>query len=416
MNNINATQIAADSIFSMDFENADIPGKKYIENLDDIRIFYEYTLKYAKMCGYIGYDEDADNLAKFIFERSEELQTELSSLITVKNWLKKSPPSGNQAGRENVYKLCFTLNLNALQTKEFFLKAYLECPFNYKDINEAVYFFCMNHDIPYIEAKNILTIINNTEDIENISPTNDTQLIGKEIYNLEFKEDLIKYICKNRSNFSQQKTKAREKIEELKKVCYELAEKEFEYYTKKKNKNNTAKKESDANSDNAIDNTNTVALVENYKAQKTSDDNLLNLIYGYNARANENHTKVYTKSISKSKFPKKIRENFPQREQLENIKKGTASADVIRKTLLMLQFYSFFVDAFLNHKAEFECGLFDEFVDETNLLLDECGYVQLYWRNPYDWMIGYCAYAPNPIDEFRNLIAEFYLNNEDVWA
>ena len=413
MSNTSATQIAEDSFFLMDFEHTDVPGIEYIANLNDIQNFYEYTLKYAKTCGYSGGDNNADNLASFIFERSEELQTELSSL-QIKNWLKKAAPTGNKAGRENVYKLCFTLNLTAQQTKEFFLKAYLECPFNYKNVNEAVYFFCMNHDIQYIEAKKILTIINDTADIENNSPTNDTQLIGKEICDLTTPEDLIKYICENRFCFSQQKTKARKKIEELKKNCYELAIEEFELYNKQNNKNKNDKKASNDTAD-SIDNIDTVSSVNNSDEPKNSDDYLLNLIYGYHARANENYKKVYAKSISKSSFPKKIRENFPQREQLENIKKGNASSDVIRKTLLMLQFYSYFADAFL-HKAEFERGLFDEFVDETNLLLDECGYVQLYWRNPYDWMIGYCACAPNPIDELRNLISEFFLDNEDVWT
>ena len=64
--------------------------------------------------------------------------------------------------------------------------------------------------------------------------------------------------------------------------------------------------------------------------------------------------------------------------------------------------------------------LFDEFVDETNELLARCGYVQLYWRNPYDWMFGYCANAidsdEDPLDQFRMLIEELYLNKEGIEA
>ena len=122
---------------------------------------------------------------------------------------------------------------------------------------------------------------------------------------------------------------------------------------------------------------------------------------------------VYKKSISKSNFPELIKRNWPQREQFAQIlEKKTASYDVIRRALIMLTFYDFTANATVNHALEY--GIFDEFVDEMNTVLSDCGYVQLYWRNPFDWMIGYCAISSNPLGTLRDLIEEYYLSDPSV--
>lgn len=108
-----------------------------------------------------------------------------------------------------------------------------------------------------------------------------------------------------------------------------------------------------------------------------------------------------------------VKRNWPQREQFAQIlEKKTASYDVIRRALIMLTFYDFTANATVNHALEH--GIFDEFVDEMNTVLADCGYVQLYWRNPFDWMLGYCAMSPNPLDTFRELIEEYYLSDPDT--
>ena len=61
--------------------------------------------------------------------------------------------------------------------------------------------------------------------------------------------------------------------------------------------------------------------------------------------------------------------------------------------------------------AQSEDGLTYE---ELQTVLAECGYVQLYWRNPFDWMIGYCAMSLNPLDTLRDLIEEYYLSDPTV--
>ncbi len=380
--NNEATQIAEDAFWAFDFEKEEIPGKEYIESLNTVTTFYDYTFEYAQKNGCCTDKEDIDALAKFIFNKSKETGAEISSLTTIKNWLKKAPPTNNQAGRENVYKLCFALGMNAKETKEFFLKAYLERPFNYKNICEATYFFCLNKGFTYSNAERIIKKIEAEPSVKNEDAETITERIGYDISLIATEEDFIKYIVNNRSGFEVQNQTATAKIKELVEECKTIAKEQV--------------------------------LSPGEKISVDNIDELLNVITGYNARATENGEKEYKKSISKSKLPNKIRQNFPQREQFKNIEDGKASFDVIRKFLIILKFYHFFAYAKLHNAKNLEQGLYDEFVDETNEMLAECGYVQLYWRNPYDWLYGYCACAHEPLDELQDIIHKFYISDPNI--
>lgn len=389
--NREATQMVESALDDLDYDldyDLNFPGRKWIESLDEVKTFYEYVYFYAHKKGFKGEESDADGLAKFVFECGNERNATLSSLNTLKNWLKKAPPSGSQQGREKVYALCFALGLDASKTEEFFLKAYLERPFNYKNINEAVYFFCLKNKLPYSKAKEMIQKIEAKPDVENKDAEQVTEQVGLAISKMNSEDELIKYLVENRSAFEKQNQTAKAKIKELYEECKELAKEHAEKYPGQLH----------------------------IEGEIQNIDNLLEAITGYNARATYNGEKVYKTSISKSKLPAAVRKNFPQREQFKQIEKDEASFDVIRKFLIMLKFYHFFANALIEKAEELEKNsFFREFVDETNEMLAKCGYVQLYLRNPYDAVFAYCAYgAANPLDEFKNVIYEFYLSdNED---
>ena len=116
-----------------------------------------------------------------------------------------------------------------------------------------------------------------------------------------------------------------------------------------------------------------------------------------------------------------IKHNWPQSKQFSDILNRKAKYDAIRRALIILTFYDFMANALI-HKEElhikdnhiWEYNLFDEFVNEMNGVLDQCGYAQLYWRNPFDWIIGYCAKSLNPLGTLRDLIDEYYLSDSEV--
>ena len=396
-----ATEFIYGELFGYNFEDQDIPGKEDMEKLNSVSNFAEYVYMHAARCGYTGASTDIAQITAFVANLCSEASVELGSGTkkTIERWLKTGLPSNDINGRENIYRLCFALKMNGYQTVEFFLKAYMERPFNYKNIHEAVYFFCMNNGLTYKDADRIISEIERRDEVENPYADNVTEQIGAHIATLQDETALVKYLVENRSGFQKHNQTATAKIRQLVDSCMLIAPKEYE------------------------------AVYGSEFVVKNEDD-LLQVIYGYAARAKENNLNVHKKSISKSNFPDLVKRNWPQREQLQQIlQKGTASYDTIRRALIMLAFYDFFASAVVAQKeterqhkltgkeisvSTVENGLFDEFETEVNTILSECGYVQLYWRNPYDWMIGYCAQALDPIGQLRDLIDEYYLGDEDT--
>ncbi len=377
----NNTEYAFDSFYEIDFSDDILPGVEYINNLNEITLFADAVKKRADE---LGWSESADTLVDFVIGLCRTAGVDISRQ-NITNWIDGIAPSGNISGRENVYKLCFALKMDADETKKFFLEAYLERPFNYKNLHEAVYFFCLKSGRTYSDALRIIDIIEKKQHINNSEAEDATENIGKEIYLKDTEEELINYITENSSGFKINNKTATEKIKVLINKCMVLA-----------------------NGENGCP--------DSRKEIRTVDA-LLDAIYSYSARGTEGVDKksgqgirVYSSSISKSGFPKLIKRNFPQRQQIENILKGKASYEVIKKALVILNFYSFFTEAKLNG-IEGGQELFFEFYDEMDSVLAECGYVGLYWRNPFDWMIGYCACAPNPVDELRALIEKYYLSS-----
>lgn len=388
----NATCLAFDSIFAMP-ENEDVPALDYISNLDYITVFKDACLKKIKSLGYDFDYSNNDGISEFILKCFADKSIDIKEK-TIKRWISKTEdtPENTYNDRETVYKICFALSMDEKETEELFVKGYLERAFNFKAISEAVYYFCLKNNLSYQVAQEIITEIENKERVVNPDAECMSVVIANSIDAIKTGEELVDYIVKNKDGFARQNSTAIEKINDLIPKCYEIATAEVQYFN---------------NSEKAIKN----------------EDELLEVIYGYAARAMQNGENLFKRSISDktaSKFPLLIKRNFPQREQLKNISKGNASNDVIRKALIMLNFYYFFAEAqFGNGEKEkkvFENSFFDEFVDEMNAILELCGYVQLYWRNPFDWLIGYCAESSNPVDRLRDIIDELYLSNDEIYV
>lgn len=370
------TRLAQDRIWSLDdFVENQIEGKTYLAAFENIRFFRDAVLERAKALGFTG-ASDAE-LVAFLDDLCRQAGVGLER-PTLKNWIMRSAPKA--AGRENVYRLCFALRFNEAETATFFLKAYLERPFYFKNETEAVYYYCLKNRLPYSEAKRIISELADSESIRSELYEDHTQLIGLAISQLRNETALKRYILENRAGFAVRNKTAAEAIGELLESCMRKATEEsrrFPYL---------------------------------YGGREINTiDSLLTVITGFQERGGSREERA--RSLSKSSFPKYISENFPQRQSFERILKNEASFDAVRKALLLLSFYDFFAGALLSGYTDGD--LFDEFTDEANALLDECGFVQLYWRNPYDWMLGYCAGCAGPLDAFREIVNTFYLEDAE---
>ncbi len=90
-----------------------------------------------------------------------------------------------------------------------------------------------------------------------------------------------------------------------------------------------------------------------------------------------------------AKLPDAIRNNFPLKMHLSNIRNGKAvSYEVMRKALVLLNFFRYYVMLF---SEDYDYSVteddFRDFVYETDDLLISCGHPKLYIRNPFDWLI-----------------------------
>lgn len=386
-------------------------GEKYIETLDCVTVFRDEIKKNISAVGFTGDMENITDIIHFVCkccartfpndfnDPNDKSRTVKFNRNTISRWLGSDDvPVSNIASREIMYKLCFALQMDEHAARDFFYKGCLERPFNYKNIREAIYFFCFKYHKSYENAMSILEKIEAAPKTDNPDADSCTSVIANKIQAMCTETELIEYLIENRTGFTLHNNSAYKLIEnELLPTCMELAAKELARIA-----------EQNAGGPGAV------------KAEKVDNiDKLLSVIYGYDARATLEKKKLFKHSISDkaaSKFPRLIKENFPQREQFKNIAKHEASTGVVRKALIILKFYEFFTQAYLSNPLSLEFDLWEEFVDEINATLEMCGYVQLYWRNPFDWLIGHCAQEASeggkPVDRLRNLIDTFYLSEQ----
>ena len=359
-------------------------GVSWIDEMDDeTELFKEKLLNRMAVCGFEGDKNDINAGVQFLLKCCKEAETYISRQ-TLSNWLTTGKVAHITSARKNIYKLCFALKMNADQTEEFFFKAYLDRPFNYKDLFESVCFFCLKQRKPYSHVERLVQKIEKLPKAENSNPLEFTVLIRSNIQSCNREEDLIEYWLQQSTGFGVKGQTAKKEIQALLKQCYELAQ--------KKNRK------------------------LNIKRKISSPDALLNEIYDYSARGMFNGEKLFHNSIASSAFPHLVKRNFPQRQQLQNILNGTPTDESLRKALIVLKFYAFFAEDYLRTKWTSEYGEpseepFDDFTSDMNELLGKCGYVKLYWRNPFDWMFGFCAKEDNPLDELQNIISEYFLEN-----
>ena len=390
------TQAAYDDLYSFDFREDEsgeqeerlLQTEEYFQELENDRRFQDKVQDRAVDLGYTGTTNE--ELITFLVQRCRQAEVGLSRQ-TITNWIKQNAPTGS--GRENVYRLCFALSMNERETAEFFLKAFLERPFQFKSVRECVYYYCLKNGMSFTYANALIERVEQSPAQSSPFPDDNTAKIEQEVTSFRSEERLVRYLSENRSGFETRNQTAICEIKRLLEVCYKIATREKPL------------------------------LEEDGKKVKNADA-LLQVIYGYAERKTEidasgMRCKAIPISISKSKFPKAIRENFPRRQQIENILKGKIqdSYDSIRKALIVLKFYSFYgqkcvkkYEAHMSDPYEAEGDdTFDEFTDELNGCLYKCGFAQMYWRNPFDWMIGYCAFSGHPLVVFRDLIEWFYL-------
>ena len=378
------TQLAMDEILGMDTQalEEELPGIEYLDSFEHSTPFRDGIDAQIRKLGYAGAMDNTQGKINFILEQFKKHQIDPISKPTLKNWLTASAP--DDKGRENVYKLCFALEMDARQTAEFFHKNYLTRPFNYKKTSEAVYFYCLLNGRSYADALRLIEFVNTQPKDNSIDRDIVTENLGIQISKIDSEEKLVAYLAAHCYEPEEQHRTVTEKIEELLRECYAAAELEMSF------RGNPCK----------VD----------------SDDHLLDIIFDYDSAAMEKEKLT----IKASRLPKALKANWPHRQLLFRIKNHDVSTeDVYRKALELLSFYDYYARAYAAERRKKGAsvdlrGYADEFETELDQRLAECGYVQIYPRNPFDWLLLFCTCSHDPLDKFREVLAEYYLDEVDA--
>jgi hypothetical protein len=402
-------------IHSDEYEELLLEDIKYAEELDEHNYVLEGVVERLTNMGIECDEKDPKNVVKSLNKLYKETGVSNEGAPrAVKNWINNGIHA-NPEPRRNLYNLCYAMKMNEEETKEFFLKHFLTIPYNYKNITDAIFYFGVKQGLDYNAISGLLSEFTEEVPVEN-EDCEKTEDIGNAILDISDINIFREYLQLHRYSKQKQFNTASKKIKELLYASAIYAEKERKLRPE-------LLRRSVGNNANLMDE---ISIV-----REDGDINirgLLFVIYGgleLYGNSYEDDDATESHSISKSTIiPKLFRTNFPKEQEFARIAKKEASPDVYRKALVILHFYSFFsrilfgptehlkpigsdrVNDLERRTDEQREEDYNDFDQQTSEILANCGFVQLYARNPFDWLIMYCARSYNPIQTFRELLSK----------
>ncbi len=375
-----------------------------------------------------------EQMAKCLFNKLHKIGSSIE-YNTVLSWFQgKHRPKVEAGYRQQIYEICFALNLTFDETKWFFGHVYYDRAFNCHTIEEAVFYYAFRNNVGYQEALEIIdTIYDSNSTIESNSPSSEisayptenyTLFVQEHISDMHSKEEIIEFLTANKNNFNEWNKTAFANLNNLVKtlIVSDAAKKEIHnlkrLLTRRINSNNI-----DNSEHIIINNYDKCGLIMKeilYDAKNSSspDKYIYETINGKNVCSNtfilERLLSSSTGLPKSSDIPYIVRNNFPNKKVMSDILSEqkislSKSYDGIRKMIILLDFYSFWVNIKLgiSDMSEYSAAeKFTTYIDEANALLHKCGYEDLFEGNPYDWVFICSAKNDEPLDFFRSCVNE----------
>ena len=293
------------------------------------------------------------------------------------------------------YQFCFAFHLDIDESNDFFRRVCLERGFDCHSVREAVYYYCLKNHIAYREAMTIMDRAAASFSQEAVSVNAEipyTSIIRNEIDQMDSVENLISYLTDNRYIFAVSKVTSTEQVRTLWNDISSpggLADQELEnHYFDCVDDSTTGQK----------------------KNRKRSTWEIYKQILGLSGEkipAIEKNRSIKTFLKDNPVLHKRAEQDFPDRIGIDHILAGrTVSAERMRKDLILLSFYSFWIKKALNKQDYFaDYDDFSRCKAHMNQYLLEAEYQELYYGNPYDWIFLFCMQTEAPLSSFREFIA-----------
>jgi hypothetical protein len=246
-------------------------------------------------------------------------------------------------------------------TADFFRRAYLTIPFIAKSRVDAVFMYVLYHGRSYADAVRLLAASQGYE-LQDMAHTATSQIMRR-IIETEDDEAFLEYLRTHCYGSAQQFLLAKEKI---------AAETEL---VKKSIREDASQ---------------TIVLPDRLNSMTIA------ALLGYRYQLIDREEK-------RPVLPKRYTESLPNDVTLGQILAGKGvSYELLRKTLLLLHFYNFYIKAENTDPKTIGRNLMD-FYDEADELLEACGFARLYMRHPFDCLLLYCANSFDPVLTMRLL-------------
>ena len=372
------------------FDTLSPEDENFIEELLKVallfRPFSEAMDEFISSHGYDGSLMDTEEKARWLCAVFEHAG--MKPPRDIQAWYTKHQP----IERDTAFQICFAFGLDGMETDEFFRRIYArERSFDCHRMQEAVYYFCLNNELPYSEARDILEQIPLSKVEKPDGSVVYTASIITDLNRLETKEELIDYLKKNIWKFTTNNATAYKTIRQL-----------WE----------------DAAGHNGL-------LIRESQRFVSSQDDVANGQY-HDLRMGTDSVKPWDaylaifqlekKSVSRLETDRSIKpilgrlheaaqDSFPDRQGIDRILRGEhVSYERVRKWLILLTFYTFWVKKALAD-GDYSAGESDHarclaFMDQV---LTEAGYPELYVGNPYDWIFLYASKDTEPLRLFREI-------------
>lgn len=408
----------------------------YLKNPESFRSFDEGLKQIMIKKGFSGNANNDYEFADYLIEKLKSIDSTIED-ATVLSWFIKNPKKASKPrpkieanSRSKIYEICFSLDMNIQETIWFFEHVYYDRPFNCHTIDEAVFYYSILHNIHYKEALKIIAeiqsapITNSTDSIG----ANYTQFVQSRIAEFTSIDQLKEFLINNKANFNAWNQSALAILNSLVNQLIGPEESKVEI--------DALKRTLQRKLNNSV--TNFIIDIKKYSncgllireilfdSQIQTTDNpasyILDAINNKNTRKNtfilERLLQTSSGLKKNKRIPYVVRNNFPSKKTMSDVLSEdkisiSKSYDSIRKVIILLDFYRFWINIKLN-KTELELNnkeLSQTYRDEADDLLYNCGYNELYDGNPYDWIFLCAAQSDNPLEYFRACVGELLPDN-----
>ncbi len=376
------------SILRRSIDAISMEDDNFIEELLGVaqlfRPFWEAMDEFISGRGYAGDPGDTEAKVRFIREAFE--RAGMKPPREIRRWYEGQP-----VRRETAFRICFAFSLEGLETDEFFRCVFAkERSFDCHRLNEAVYYFCLNHGRSYGEAQSILREIPASEGKED-GETVYTDSILARLNGIESREELVSYLTENRGKFFRNNVTAYETIRRL----WERAAGPEGLLVRERARFMSSP-------DEAVSGRRT-AMRTNQAGVQTWDAVLA--IFQMERRQARRLGKDRSLKPILEKLHADAGDSFPDRQGIEKILRGEpVSYERVRKWIGLLTFYAFWASKAL------ACGSYaageldaERCAASMNRHITEAGYPELYVGNPYDWIFLFAAKDEEPLVLFREI-------------